>query len=188
VLRVSKLTDAEYVLEQVAGGLEDYYLGKGEAPGVWAGALAGRFGLEGVVGAEELRALIDRLDPDSGVPLPAGAKPARVRAFDATFSAPKSVSLLHALADPETASHVGIAHVDAVHTALDFLEAKAAVTRQQVGGVRQRVGTSGWAAATFVHRTSREGDPQLHTHAVIPNLVCRPDGAWVALDGAALYR
>ena len=39
-----------------------------------------------------------------------------------------------------------------------------------------------------MHRTSREGDPQLHTHAVIPNLVCREDGAWVALDATALYR
>ncbi len=187
MLRVSKLTDAEYVLEQVAGGLEDYYLGKGEAPGVWAGSLAARFGLEGVVDADGLRALIDRVDPDTGAPLTEGAKPARVRAFDATFSAPKSVSLLYALADPETAAAVGIAHVEAVGAALEFLEAKAAVTRQQVGGVRRRVGSSGWAAATFVHRTSREGDPQLHTHAVIPNLVRRADGTWVALDGAALY-
>lgn len=188
MLRISKLTDAEYVLEQVAGGLEDYYLGKGEAPGVWAGSLAGRFELEGVVGAEELRALIDRVDPDTGAPLAEGAKAARVRAFDATFSAPKSVSLLHALADPATASAVGIADVDAVASALDFLEEKAAVTRRQVAGVRRREATSGWAAATFVHRTSREGDPQLHTHAVIPNLVHRADGTWVALDGSALYR
>ncbi|MBO0748448.1 MAG: relaxase domain-containing protein, partial [Acidimicrobiaceae bacterium] len=188
MLRISKLTDAEYVLEQVAGGLEDYYLGKGEAPGVWTGALAAGLGLEGVVGAEELRALIDRLDPNTGALLTEGAKPAQVRAFDATFSAPKSVSLLHALADPETASIVGIAHVEAVEAALGFFESKAAVTRQQTGGVRRRTGTSGWAAATFVHRTSREGDPQLHTHVVIPNLVRRSDGAWVALDGLAMYQ
>jgi conjugative relaxase-like TrwC/TraI family protein len=187
VLRISKLTDAEYVLEQVAGGLEDYYLGKGEAPGVWTGALASQFGLEGVVGADDLRALIDRIDPASGEAMAEGHKPARVRAFDATFSAPKSVSLLHALADAETASVVGISHVDAVQAALQFLEQKAAVTRQQSGGMRRRVGTSGWAAATFVHRTSREGDPQLHTHVVIPNLVRRADGTWVALDGSAMY-
>ncbi len=52
MLRLAKLTDAEYVLTQVAAGLEDYYLGSGEAPGVWAGGLAGQLGLEGVVGAE----------------------------------------------------------------------------------------------------------------------------------------
>ena len=69
-----------------------------------------------------------------------------------------------------------------------FVEARAAVTRRQVGGVRQRAETSGWAAATFVHRTSREGDPQLHTHAVIPNLVRREDGLWVAIDATVLYR
>jgi conjugative relaxase-like TrwC/TraI family protein len=187
VLRVSKLTDAEYVLDAVAGGVEDYYLGGGEAPGVWAGRLAGELGLVGVVGAEDLRALIDRVDPASGDPLTPGSKPVKVRAVDTTFSAPKSVSLLHALADAETASVLGIAHVDAVAAALSFLEDHAAVTRQQCGGVRRRVAVSGWAAATFVHRTSREGDPQLHTHAVIANLVRRPDGTWAALDAAACY-
>ena len=40
MLRIAKLTDAEYVLQDVAGGLEDYYLGLGEAPGVWFGGLA----------------------------------------------------------------------------------------------------------------------------------------------------
>ena len=41
--------------------------------------------------------------------------------------------------------------------------------------------------ATFVHRTSRAGDPQLHTHCVIPNLARRPDGSYVALDAGPLY-
>jgi hypothetical protein len=56
-----------------------------------------------------------------------------------------------------------------------------------VGDVRTRAGTSGWAAATFVHRTSREGDPQLHTHALVANVVQREDGVWVALDATGLY-
>jgi hypothetical protein len=47
MLRVNKLTDAEYVLRDVAGGVEDYYLGCGEAPGVWAGGLAASLGLAG---------------------------------------------------------------------------------------------------------------------------------------------
>ncbi len=188
MLRISKLTDAEYVLGQVASGLEDYYLGSGEAPGVWAGRLAAGLGLEGVVEGEVLRALLDRHHPETGMPLVVGGRSVLVKAFDVTFSAPKSVSLLHALGDPGTASVVGIAHVEAVAAALGFLEARAAVTRRQVDGVRRRVGTSGWAAATFVHRTSREGDPQLHTHTVIPNLVHRTDGRWVSIDAAELYR
>jgi conjugative relaxase-like TrwC/TraI family protein len=82
---------------------------------------------------------------------------------------------------------VSIAHVEAVAAALAFLDERAGMTRQQRGGVRRRVRTSGLAVATFVHRTSREADPQLHTHCVIPNLVQRPDGSWVAIDGTPLY-
>jgi conjugative relaxase-like TrwC/TraI family protein len=188
VLRLAKLTDAEYVLEQVAGGLEDYYLGAGEAPGVWTGRLAADLGLAGTVTAEDLRALIDRRHPGTAEPL-GGPKQPTVRAIDATFSSPKSVSLLWAFGTDETAAAVSIAHVEAVEAALTFVESKAAVTRRQTGGVRVRAASSGWAAATFVHRTSREGDPQLHTHCVIPNLVRRDeDREWVALDATALYR
>jgi hypothetical protein len=96
--------------------------------------------------------------------------------------------LLWAFAGPEVAAVVSIAHVEAVEAALGFVEQRAAVTRRQTKGVRVRAGTSGWVAATFVHRTSRAGDPQLHTHAVIPNLVCREDGQWLALDATSLYR
>jgi conjugative relaxase-like TrwC/TraI family protein len=185
---LAKLTDAEYVLRQVAGGLEDYYLGSGEAPGVWSGRLAAQLGLVGVVEADDLRSLIDRRNPASGEALDAGTgRRPTVRAIDATFSAPKSVSLLWAFGGPEVASVVSIAHVEAVEAALGFVEKHAAVTRRQRDGVRIRAGTSGWAAATFLHRSSRAGDPQLHTHAVIANLVQRDDGRWVSLDAAPLY-
>ena len=187
VLRLAKLTDAEYVLGQVASGLEDYYVGSGEAPGVWAGRLAAELGLAGVVAGDDLRALLDQKHPDGSGSLGGGKQP-KVRAFDGTFSAPKSVSLLWAFAAPDMAAVASIAHVEAVSAALGFLEVRAAVTRRQVDGVRTRAGTSGWAVATFVHRTSGEGDPQLHTHCVIPNLVCRNDGTWVALDATACYR
>lgn len=189
MLRLAKLTDAEYVLRQVAGGLEDYYLGSGEAPGVWSGRLAAQLGLAGVVEGDGLRALIDRRHPVSGETLAAGlGRKPKVRAIDATFSAPKSVSLLWAFGGPEVASVISIAHVEAVEAALAFVEEHAAVTRRQRRGVRLRAATSGWAVATFVHRTSRAGDPQLHTHAVIANLVCRDDGRWVSLDATPLYR
>lgn len=187
MLCLAKLTSAEYVLDAVAAGVEDYYLGSGEAPGVWTGSLATQLGLIGVVDPDDLRALIDGCHPDSGERL-SGPKPATVRAVDATFSAPKTVSLLWAFGAPQVSAAVSMAHVEAVEAALGFVEKHAAVTRRQVDGVRARAATSGWAAATFVHRTSREGDPQLHSHCVIANLVQRDDGAWVALDATALYR
>jgi conjugative relaxase-like TrwC/TraI family protein len=159
MLRISKLTDAEYVLREI-GGLEDYYLGVGEAPGVWAGGLASSLGLAGVVEADHLRALVQGRDPNSGTTLVADDGKRKVKAFDVTLSPPKSVSLLWAFATAETSSVVSISHVEAVAAALAFLDERAGVTRQQTGGVRRRVRTSGLAVATFVHRTSREADPQ----------------------------
>lgn len=58
VLRITKLADAEYLLRQVALGVEDYYTGSGEEPGVWQGGLAAEFGLTGVVEADHVRTLL----------------------------------------------------------------------------------------------------------------------------------
>ncbi|MGH3117847.1 MAG: MobF family relaxase, partial [Gaiellales bacterium] len=180
------MADAEYLIAQVALGIDDYYMGPGEAPGVWHGRLAAELGLEGVVEADALRALLLGRDPATDALLLSGGRRRTVTAFDVTFSAPKSVSLLWAFASPEVASVASIAHVEAVAVALDFLERRAGATRQVVDGERQRIST-GVAAATFVHRTSRDGDPQLHTHSVVVNLGRRPDGTYTALDATPLY-
>ena len=188
VVRVTALANAEYLIGSVALGIEEYYLGVGEAPGVWAGRWSDELGLVGVVEADQLRALIEARHPVSGDDLVRGLRGRSVRAFDVTFSAPKSVSLLWALGSPDAADAVMRAHVDSVDVAVRFLESRAAVARQQVDGVRRRVGTSGLVVAGFVHRTSREGDPQLHSHCLVPNLVRRAsDGRVVALDGYPLH-
>ncbi len=126
MLRVAALTDAEYTISAVAEGLEEYYLGHGEAPGVWAGTWAGELGLSGVVGHDDLRALVDGHDPEVGTDLLAGKRGRRDMAFDATFSAPKSVSLLWAFGSPQISSVVVRAHVEAVAQALAFVEGRAA--------------------------------------------------------------
>ena len=186
MLRIAKLTNAKYLLDQVAVGVEDYYVGAGEAPGVWHGQLAAELGLTGVVEADHLEALLLGRDPTTDTELLSARRPRTVTAFDVTLSAPKSVSLLWAFGSPEVASMASIAHVEAVAVALDFLERRAGATRQQVAGDREQIPT-GVAAATFVHRTSREGDPQLHTHCVVANLGRRPDGTYAALDATPLY-
>ncbi len=61
------------------------------------------------------------------------------------------------------------------------------MARQQTKGVRRRVPTTGFVVATFAHRTSREGDPQLHSHCLIANVVRRLDGSHVAFDGNPLH-
>ena len=187
LLTITKLRGAEYLISSVAKGMEDYYMGAGEAPGVWQGRWAESLGLEGVVAAAELRALVDGLDPRSGEDLLAGLRERKVRALDVTLSVPKSVSLLWAFGTPETTATVSIAVVEATAEAVGFLEERAAFARQQVGGVRRRVATGGFAVATFAHRTSRDGDPQLHTHCLIPNVVRRDDGQHVAFDAAPLH-
>jgi len=187
VLTVVKLTHAEYVLSGVASGLEDYYMGIGESPGVWHGRWAEGLGLEGVVEAEHLRALVYGTHPTDGDDLLAGRPERKVRAFDLTLSAPKSVSLIWAFGPAEVAAIASQAHVEAAGIAMDLMESKAAVARIQIDGVRTRVSTSGLAIATFVHRVSRDGDPDLHTHNVVPNVVRRPDATHCALDATPIH-
>ena len=186
MLTVTALTNAEYVLSSVALGIDEYYTGVGEAPGVWAGSWSKTLGLVGMVEADQLRALIEGNDPSSQVRLLTGRE-RTVKAFDLTFSAPKSVSLLWALGSEPVADVVAAAHREAVTAAAEFLEGRAALARVQVDGVRRHVPTDGWVVAGFVHRTSRAGDPQLHTHCVVPNVVCREDGRCVAIAARPMY-
>lgn len=111
--------------------------------------------------------------------------------LDVTVSAPKSVSVLYALGDPQVAAAARAAHEHAVGEVIAYLQrhgATAARGHQGDGQRADRIGTSGLIVAAFDHRSSRAGDPQLHTHLVIPNLVQGVDGRWSAMDTAAIYR
>ena len=180
----------EYYAREVAGGLEDYYAGVGESPGVWTGRGAAAAGITGLVSAEALgSAFGEAVHPVSGEALGLGWRvPDGVTGFDATFSAPKSVSVLFALGGPEVRAAVRAAHVAAVEEAgLAYLEDHAALTRRGHNGVMV-CDTKGLVIARFEHRTSRAGDPQLHSHCLVLNKVRDPvDGSWRALDGRALY-
>lgn len=110
-----------------------------------------------------------------------------VAGFDFTFSPPKSVSALWAVADAGTQSLIAEAHHAAVADVLDLLERRVAVTRIGTNGVA-RVPVAGVIAAAFDHYESRTGDPQLHTHVVIANRVLGPDGVWRTLYGNPLHK
>ena len=186
-MTITKLRGAEYLLRSVADGVEDYFMGAGEAPGVWHGRWAEQLGLAGVVEADVLRAMVEGHHPTTGEDLLAGNKERVVKAIDLTLSAPKSVSLLWAFGDEASTAAVSIAVAEASTVALDFLEAHAAVARRQVNGIRRQVDTAGLAVAQFTHRTSRAGDPQLHVHCLVPNLVQRADGSHVAIDASPIH-
>ena len=135
--------------------------------------------------AEAFRRVLEGRDPRTGEPLGRHAA-ARVPGFDVTFSAPKSVSVLFAIGDESLRATIRRAHDAAVRDALGYLERQAAVARRGPAGCISVRG-HGLVAAAFRHRTSRAGDPQLHTHVVVANLVQADDGRWSALDGRRLY-
>lgn len=111
-----------------------------------------------------------------------------VSGYDATFSPVKSVSALWALADPEISAVVERCHDRAVAESLRYLEERAIYTRRGRNGVRQ-VKTRGIVAASFTHRDSRAGDPDLHTHVAIANKVqAADDGSWLAIDGRIMFK
>ena len=184
MLSVWKLAHGQeaYYLEAVAKGVEDYYVG-GEAPGRWIASSDTMIGLAGEVSPDDLRAVLSGHDPWSGTRL---GQPHRVPGFDLTFRAPKSVSVLFGLGEPDTARQVRDAHDRAVEAALDWAERHKVWSRRGRGGVRQVRG-EGLIAAAFRHRTSRNGDPHLHTHVLVPNMGLGEDGQWATLDARWLY-
>ncbi len=189
MLSIGKLggNKADYYLKAVAQGIEDYYTGAGEAPGWWTGSAADEIDVFGQVEGELLHRALAGKHPKSGAQLarpPHGA--IRVPGFDLTFSAPKSASLLFALADPHVSRETREAHDAAVHAALGYMERQCAVGRRGRGGAVSVEG-NGFLAAAFRHRSSRAGDPQLHTHVLVANMTRGPDGRWTALDARRLY-
>jgi conjugative relaxase-like TrwC/TraI family protein len=172
-----------YYLDQVVAGVEDYYAGAGEAPGEWLASSA-QFGLDGRVAPDDLRAVLLGVDPRSGDGLHHGSGRS-VPGWDLTFRAPKSVSVPWGLADPGIAQVVVAAHEAAVQVGLRYVEEWAGFTRTGRGGTT-RVRADGLIAAGFRHRTSRDGDPHLHTHVLVANSVRAADGRWRTLDGRGL--
>ncbi|MBW3606661.1 MAG: relaxase domain-containing protein, partial [Actinobacteria bacterium] len=177
-----------YYVDQVSRDRHDYYAGHGEAPGVWHGAFAEHLGLSGDVAAEDFRAVLEGTDPSTSEPLKPRAN-RRVAAWDVTFSPPKSISALWALAPDDARGQVREAQAAAVDAAVGYLTAHACVARLGRDGVDRQDGARlGFLRAEFTHRCSREGDPQLHTHAILVNLLEAPDGRRAALDGGLLFQ
>lgn len=109
-----------------------------------------------------------------------------VAGYDLVFSPAKSISTLWALAPMEVSEQIEAAHEKAWREVLGFLESEAAMTRTGKDGIFQ-VETTGLVVTAFDHRTSRTGDPDLHTHMVVSNKVQGLDGKWRALDARVLH-
>ncbi|MGO1790668.1 MAG: MobF family relaxase [Micrococcaceae bacterium] len=116
---------------------------------------------------------------------------APVAGFDLTFSVPKSVSTLWAVADGGTQALIAQAHHAAIHDVINLLERDVAMTRIGAKGPRgavAQVEVQGVIATAYDHYDSRASDPQLHTHVVVANRVqAVRDGRWRTLDSRAIH-
>lgn len=167
--------------------------------GEWQGKMAQSFGLSGHVDATHFARLSEGQHPITGEQLVkhrpskeyttadgSTIKPVEHRAgWDATFSAPKSVSLTALVGGDD---RVREAHREAVTVALDELQR---YTQARIGGNNAAETTGNFVAAKFEHDTARPVDgyaaPQLHTHAVIFNMTERTNGQTRALQERGLF-
>ena len=178
---------------------QSYWKQEGTIQGDWRGKLADELGLSGAVGALEFSRLAEGQHPATGEQLVRHrtvheyqtedgqtVTPVEHRAgWDATFSAPKSVSLTALVGGDD---EVRQAHRQAVAFALKELEH---YTQARIGGNYAPETTGRFVAATFEHDTARPVDgyaaPQLHTHSVIFNMTEREDGTMRALQPRSLF-
>lgn len=165
---------------------EDYYTKGGEPPGVWFGNGAKVIGLNGIVKVEQLRQTMKGQSP-YGSSMVHGSGDEHRAGWDCTFSAPKSVSIAWAISSSHTRKAIANAQAKAVETALKFVEQSASYARRGKAGSKEEK-VSGIVVATFEHGTSREGDPQLHTHCLLQNLAQRADGSWGCIESLRLYQ
>jgi len=179
---------------------EQNYWKQGDAIlGEWQGRMAGSYGLAGAIDSQHFARLSEGQNPHSGEQLVrhrtgkeyttadgTTVKPVEHRAgWDATFSAPKSVSLT-ALVGGD--NRVRTAHREAVTIALTELER---YTQARIGGNNSAETTGKFIVAKFEHDSARPVEgyaaPQLHTHAVIFNMTERADGSTRALQERGFF-
>jgi conjugative relaxase-like TrwC/TraI family protein len=204
MLTISKALSAmqarTYHAREFVSETQNYWSRDAQVHSEWQGRLAQEWGLRDSVGAEEFARLSEGQHPESGAQLvkhqPAktydneyGKKITSVEhraGWDATFSAPKSVSLTALVGGDE---RVRQAHRESVRMALGEFER---YTQARIGNVHAPETTAKFIAATFEHDTARPVDgyaaPQLHTHAVIFNMTERENGQTRALQERSLFQ
>ncbi|MCJ2005549.1 MobF family relaxase, partial [Methylobacterium sp. J-092] len=154
---------------------DDYYAKDGD--GVWwsSGGTVVRHGA--AIDATSFRNLCAGYHPGTGKPLVRGAGPKHWAGQDCTLTPGKSVSVLWMAGTPEQRAAIEAAHHSAVERALAFVEAEGLVSvRTGAGGV-ERHRPSDLIIARFDHYTTREGDPNIHTHCVFINISGAPTHA-----------
>ncbi|AIA31561.1 MobF family relaxase [Leptospirillum ferriphilum] len=175
--------------EKQVGAVEDYYSQGSEAtPSRWMGSAAEALDLSGPVDREDHIRTLQGFDPRTGEALVQKAGENRRYAIDLTFSAPKSVSIAWAVGNDEVKRGIEAAQDRAVEKTLAFIEEKMSLGRR--GSAKEGTLTKERVkllAAAYRHGSSRELDPQIHTHLMLQNLGLRADGTWGALNEKEIF-
>src|ERR1700677_3343216 len=189
-----------YHKAEFSNARENYYTEDERVLGEWQGKLAEHYGLRGEVNEQQFARLSEGLHPQTGQQLVrhqtareyvnSRGETARSMAhragWDATFSAPKSVSLTALVGGDDRLRE---AHGESVRVALNEMEK---YTQARMGGRAPAQTTGAWVVAKFDHDSSRPVDgyaaPQLHTHAMIFNLAEAADGSTRAIQPQELYK
>lgn len=167
-----------------ARGPVDYYLDRSEPPGRWRGGGCATLGVGGEVRADHLEALLTARHPETGKRLGRGFGDRSARAFDATFSAPKSVSVLWALSpDPFVRAEVAAAHDAATAAALDWFERHGALNRRGTDGLHQVAGRGGGGVPP-AHQPGRRPPSCTATPSSSPRSRTPPSAGWPSTPGS----
>src|SRR5689334_12234009 len=192
----------DYYKQDFTNSKDNYYTESGEVKGRWYGTLAEEWNLKGEVTSEQYERLVNGQDPHTGEQLIRSVAAREIvddfgkekttsehrAGWDATFSAPKSVSLAALVGDDE---RIRDAHRESVEEALKELEK---YLQARGGGDNPAITTGKMIAALFEHTSSRPdrangyAAPQLHTHAVIFNMTQTEDGKMRSVQPLELYR
>ena len=191
-----------YYQQDYANKKENYYSERGEVNGNWIGRLAEEWGLTGEVTSEQYERLVAGQDPQTGEQLIRFVASREAvnnygeeittsehrAGWDATFSAPKSVSLAALVGDDD---RVRVAHRESVEKALEIFEG---YIQARGGGNKPAITTGKMIAAQFEHTAARPDHenlyaaPQLHTHVVIMNMTKTEQGEIRSVQPLELYR
>lgn len=164
---------------EAASRREDYYAADGDA-GHWHGAVAERLGLSGELKKGQLLAMFQGYHPETGEALVKNAGAKHKAGWDLTFSVPKSLSAVWAVATPEERKKIEDIVRKNAERSLDFLAERAFTSRDRSSKAAPY--KPGLLVAMYRHGTSREQEPQLHLHCEVANLGMREDGSFCSLD------
>lgn len=154
---------------------EAYYGAEGD--GTWWSSGQSVVGHGTTIAGASFRDLCAGIDPGTGRPLVRGAGSSHQSGTDCTLTPAKAVSVLWAAGTPEQRAGIEEAHAAAVERALSFLNREGLVEVRTGAGGAVRHRPTDLIVARFTHFTTREGDPNLHTHCVILNVAGAPPNA-----------